>query len=153
MVGLPLVKLIFVLQVVPPIPASRTSVSRPMSAAASSSPAATARKTGPPPPGMSSCKHCGRHFASDRVSKHEPICQKSQTKKRKVFDPVKHRVQGTEAEKYVLTGISARNAAKAAEVSNLMFLKDNTYKTYQFSHLLFHFLSPLIHLYRNLLGP
>ncbi|XP_063842965.1 serine/arginine repetitive matrix protein 1-like isoform X3 [Scylla paramamosain] len=59
-----------------------------------------------PVPGLASCKICGRNFAPDRIEKHETICSKSQAKakKRKVFDPVKMRTKGTEAEKYVTKG-------------------------------------------------
>ena len=69
---------------------------------------------GPPPPGMAACKVCGRHFAQDRVEKHESICKKTSTKKRKVFDPTKMRMQGTEAEPY-LRKVSA-GASKAPAV-------------------------------------
>jgi hypothetical protein len=44
---------------------------------------------------------CSRRFAEDRISKHEEICRKTKTKKRKTFDPVKMRVAGTEVESYV----------------------------------------------------
>lgn len=44
---------------------------------------------------------CGRYFNEDRIAKHETICVKTTTKKRKVFDVTKQRVQGTEAEVYV----------------------------------------------------
>lgn len=47
------------------------------------------------------CGICGRRFASDRIEKHEGACQKS-NKQRKVFDSTKNRVEGTEAEKFVL---------------------------------------------------
>ncbi|XP_053649211.2 NHS-like protein 3 isoform X2 [Cherax quadricarinatus] len=59
-----------------------------------------------PPPGLESCKICGRNFAPDRLEKHETICAKSHAKdkKRKVFDPVKMRTKGTEAEKYIAKG-------------------------------------------------
>lgn len=42
---------------------------------------------------MSECKICGRYFNEDRIAKHETICSKTATKKRKVFDTTKHRVQ------------------------------------------------------------
>ncbi|KAG0728100.1 Zinc finger C2HC domain-containing protein 1C [Chionoecetes opilio] len=72
--------------------------------------AAASTKAAPRPakkvPGLDSCKICGRNFAPDRIEKHEVICAKSNTKakKRKVFDPVKMRTRGTEAEKYVSKG-------------------------------------------------
>lgn len=46
-----------------------------------------------PPPGMANCSICGRNFNEDRIEKHMVICQKASTKKRKVFDATKHRVQ------------------------------------------------------------
>ena len=52
---------------------------------------------------LSSCSNCGRNFAEDRIEKHEEICQKTSKKKRKTFDMTKKRVQGTDAESFVLT--------------------------------------------------
>lgn len=49
--------------------------------------------TGPPPEGMVNCGICGRNFNEDRIAKHETICKKTTTKKRKIFDVTKHRVQ------------------------------------------------------------
>lgn len=46
------------------------------------------------------CQICGRKFAADRLEKHQKICKKATTKKRKVFDTSKHRNQGTDNEKY-----------------------------------------------------
>ncbi|XP_075151559.1 uncharacterized protein LOC142225634 isoform X2 [Haematobia irritans] len=54
-----------------------------------------------PPPGMATCHYCQRNFNEDRLQKHEDVCGKMTTKKRKIFDASKHRVKGTEAEKYV----------------------------------------------------
>lgn len=48
---------------------------------------------GPPLPGMVSCQICGRNFNNDRIAKHEVICRKTTTKKRKVFDSTKQRVE------------------------------------------------------------
>lgn len=48
---------------------------------------------GPPPEGMVACKICGRNFNEDRIEKHESICKKTTTKKRKVFDVTKQRVE------------------------------------------------------------
>lgn len=56
----------------------------------------------PVPDGLARCTICGRNFAEDRIEKHREICQKTKSKKRKVFDTTKHRVLGTDAEKYVL---------------------------------------------------
>lgn len=49
------------------------------------------------------CRVCGRKFAEERVEKHEKACKKVEKaqSKRKVFDPVKMRTQGTEAAQYV----------------------------------------------------
>lgn len=55
--------------------------------------------------GLSNCRICGRGFNPDRIEKHEKICEKSANKKRKKYDTVKHRVAGTEAEKYVKRNI------------------------------------------------
>lgn len=48
---------------------------------------------GPVPEGMSTCPMCKRNFNNDRIQKHESICKKTTTKKRKIFDATKHRVQ------------------------------------------------------------
>lgn len=66
-----------------------------------SKPSAPPRSTAGPPPGLEECKVCGRYFAPDRIQKHESICKKTTTKKRKVFDPTKMRMLGTEAEPYI----------------------------------------------------
>jgi len=57
---------------------------------------------------------CGRYFAPDRIAKHESICKKVTTKKRKVFDPTKMRMQGTEAEPYI-RHVSAKKAKPPAK--------------------------------------
>jgi len=54
--------------------------------------------------GLTECRICGRNFASDRIAKHQEICTKTTKKKRKVFDPVKQRVKGTEAETFLKKG-------------------------------------------------
>ncbi|KOB78879.1 Uncharacterized protein OBRU01_01541 [Operophtera brumata] len=38
------------------------------------------------------CTICGRKFASDRLAKHQEICKKAHSKKRKPFDALKHRL-------------------------------------------------------------
>ncbi|KAF4522236.1 hypothetical protein B566_EDAN009080 [Ephemera danica] len=78
-----------------PEPMQKTS----RSGSASNSAAPVANQ-GPLPPGMAECSMCGRRFNEERIGKHEDICRKTKTKKRKVFDPVKMRVQGTEVEAY-----------------------------------------------------
>nr|XP_021194912.2 LOW QUALITY PROTEIN: zinc finger C2HC domain-containing protein 1C [Helicoverpa armigera] len=47
------------------------------------------------------CVVCGRHFAPDRIEKHQEICKKAKAKKRKPFDALKHRLAGTEAEPFI----------------------------------------------------
>ncbi|CAK1583343.1 unnamed protein product [Parnassius mnemosyne] len=47
------------------------------------------------------CAVCGRRFAPDRLAKHQEICKKSHSKKRKPFDVLKHRLAGTEAEPFI----------------------------------------------------
>ena len=59
--------------------------------------------------GLISCSLCGRNFASDRIEKHEGICAKTKSKKRKVFDITKMRVKGTEAESFVLSPAGRNN--------------------------------------------
>jgi hypothetical protein len=54
--------------------------------------------------GLTECRICGRNFASDRIAKHQEICTKTTKKKRKVFDPIKQRVKGTEAEAFLKKG-------------------------------------------------
>ena len=71
------------------------------------------------------CSNCGRNFAEDRIEKHEDICLKTSKKKRKTFDMTKKRVQGTDAESFVLPkgkrGITSKgtstNAVAATSVS------------------------------------
>ncbi|XP_068204188.1 zinc finger C2HC domain-containing protein 1C-like [Palaemon carinicauda] len=89
---------------------------------AKSKPAPTFKSRGPTkssvPPGLASCKICGRNFAPDRLEKHETICAKTKAKakKRKVFDPVKMRTKGTEAEKFVARGKHLEKAPKPKKV-------------------------------------
>lgn len=49
----------------------------------------------PVPEGLVKCGICKRNFAEDRIEKHSVICQKNKTKKRKVYDASKKRVQVT----------------------------------------------------------
>jgi hypothetical protein len=68
--------------------------------------------------GLNECGICGRCFASDRIAKHQEICTKTTKKKRKVFDPVKQRVTGTEAESFLKKG-----QPQAVTVSIVMYHK------------------------------
>nr|XP_034966467.1 zinc finger C2HC domain-containing protein 1B [Zootoca vivipara] len=43
-----------------------------------------------------SCEICGRHFIQDALARHEPICRKVFNKKRKPFNSLKQRLQGTD---------------------------------------------------------
>lgn len=68
-------------------------------------PPAKASKAPPPPPpdgddDRVECAYCHRRFASDRIAQHESICARMSTKKKKVFDSSKQRLQGTEAAAY-----------------------------------------------------
>ena len=47
----------------------------------------------PVPEGLVRCDICKRNFAEDRIEKHQSVCQKNKTKKRKVYDASKKRVQ------------------------------------------------------------
>lgn len=49
------------------------------------------------------CAMCGRKFAAERLAKHQNVCRSANkaASKRKVFDPVKMRTEGTEMSKYV----------------------------------------------------
>jgi hypothetical protein len=47
----------------------------------------------PVPEGLVRCSICKRNFAEDRLEKHQTICQKTKSKKRKVYDASKKRVQ------------------------------------------------------------
>ncbi|XP_071596793.1 zinc finger C2HC domain-containing protein 1B isoform X3 [Heliangelus exortis] len=42
------------------------------------------------------CTTCGRHFAQDVLLRHDPICKKVFSKKRRPFNSLKQRLQGTE---------------------------------------------------------
>lgn len=53
---------------------------------------------------LAPCSICGRKFATERLSKHQVVCQKNSSKKRKKFDVRKQRAAGQEHESYVLSG-------------------------------------------------
>jgi len=85
----------------------------------------------PCPPGMTECHLCGRRFNEDRIGKHEEICRKTKQKKRKAFDPVKMRTQGTEAESFVKSaGKRAPAAAKKVFKINCDFVIYNSLFTH-----------------------
>ncbi|XP_065091655.1 zinc finger C2HC domain-containing protein 1C isoform X2 [Ochlerotatus camptorhynchus] len=105
--------------------ATTSAISRKPSATSAPSPPIP---DGPVPDGLARCTICGRNFAEDRIAKHREICQKTKTKKRKVYDTTKHRVLGTDAENYVLKkkvgagaskkSISGGSTAKAATAAS-----------------------------------
>ncbi|XP_062535656.1 zinc finger C2HC domain-containing protein 1C-like isoform X2 [Armigeres subalbatus] len=111
--------------------ASRTSTGKPLarpsrkpstaSSVVSTTSAASNRslKEEPVPDGLERCTICGRNFAEDRIGKHREICQKTKNKKRKVFDTTKHRVLGTEAEKYVLSKKKVGAGASKKSISGM----------------------------------
>lgn len=66
---------------------------------------------------MAECSICGRSFLKDRLKVHEGICKKATKKKRKVFDPVKHRLAGTEAEPYLRKGNLSSKPTRAVSIS------------------------------------
>ncbi len=66
---------------------------------------------------LKECSICGRNFAADRLDTHKKIC-KSTSKKRKQFDSVKMRVEGTEAEKYVEKKKKSKQSEKPAKPNN-----------------------------------
>ncbi|XP_049285806.1 zinc finger C2HC domain-containing protein 1C isoform X1 [Anopheles funestus] len=90
---------------------SASSVRRPSSVASGNNMLAAANE--PVPDGLTRCDICSRNFATDRIDKHRQICQKTKTKKRKVFDITKHRVQGTDAESFVLRGKKSTSTGAA----------------------------------------
>ncbi|XP_037072574.1 actin cytoskeleton-regulatory complex protein pan-1-like isoform X2 [Pollicipes pollicipes] len=102
----------------------RAAAAPPRSAPAPTRPTRTPAKENQPPsaagprpppadPNLAQCPICSRAFAKDRLDKHQAICEKSTKKKRKVFDPVKMRVQGTESESY-LRKIKSKKPEKVA---------------------------------------
>ncbi|CRK88970.1 CLUMA_CG002680, isoform A [Clunio marinus] len=58
------------------------------------------------PEGLVRCEICNRNFLEDRIAKHQLICEKTKVKKRRTYDAAKKRVQGTEAENYVMKPMS-----------------------------------------------
>ncbi|XP_033735861.1 LOW QUALITY PROTEIN: zinc finger C2HC domain-containing protein 1C-like [Pecten maximus] len=63
------------------------------------------------------CSNCGRKFNADRIGKHREFCGNI-TKKRKVLDGTKMRVQGTELEKYVGKNGSPKRSAPSGKKGN-----------------------------------
>lgn len=42
------------------------------------------------------CEVCGRTFAAQPLQKHQKVCEKNIVKRRKIFDSLKQRVEGTD---------------------------------------------------------
>lgn len=61
------------------------------------------------------CDMCNRSFTADRLEKHQKVCAK-EPRRRKVFDPVKMRVQGTDFASYVNS--EHKQQAPPSKVSN-----------------------------------
>ncbi|XP_045776758.1 zinc finger C2HC domain-containing protein 1C isoform X2 [Maniola jurtina] len=80
-------------------PVLRNNTATPLSASNKPRAAPSASKSAVPSEG--GCPVCGRHFAPDRLPKHQEICRKTHAKKRKPFDVLKHRLAGTEAEPFI----------------------------------------------------
>jgi zinc-finger of a C2HC-type len=57
---------------------------------------------GPVPEGLVRCGICKRNFAEDRIDKHQTVCQKNKTKKRKVYDASKKRVQVSSTKRQII---------------------------------------------------
>lgn len=80
---------------------------------------------------LTACNNCGRNFAEDRIEKHQEICIKTSKKKRKTFDMTKKRVQGTEAETFVM------KPKRGTRVSIIFFFKTLKEDIKKFTFLLF----------------
>jgi len=81
-----------------------------------------AEKEDPGP--LVTCKVCNRSFAADRIQKHTLVCDQITSKPRSVYDVVRARISGTEAEDLVNTGRmtleQARPNVKKSEMTRLM---------------------------------
>ncbi|EDO29664.1 predicted protein, partial [Nematostella vectensis] len=64
---------------------------------------------------LSPCSICGRNFQTDRLEKHQKVCAKNSTRKRKAFDMTKQRTAGTEHEKYVKAGAHKQEPEKKVD--------------------------------------
>ncbi|XP_004530684.1 uncharacterized protein LOC101449949 [Ceratitis capitata] len=86
---------------------------------------------------MSLCRYCNRHFNAERLAKHEKICEKMAHTKRKIFDAARHRLRGTDAEKYVKkaqtrsSGKSGYSSAAAASGMSAGLKKNNWRKKHE----------------------
>jgi len=71
------------------------------------------------------CKVCSRNFASDRISVHLAVCEKTTAKSRGVYDVAKARVAGTEAEELIAAGRLKLEPAKPMEKKSDLMKKYN----------------------------
>lgn len=77
--------------------------------------AAQSPEAGPSGPiSLAPCGVCGRKFATERLAKHETVCAKAASKKRKTFDMTKARVAGTEAAQFLRKGRADDSRYEAA---------------------------------------
>ena len=77
--------------------------------------AAQSPDAGPSGPiSLAPCGVCGRKFATERLAKHETVCAKAASKKRKTFDMTKARVAGTEAAQFLRKGRTDDSRYEAA---------------------------------------
>ncbi|XP_054726058.1 zinc finger C2HC domain-containing protein 1C isoform X2 [Anastrepha obliqua] len=67
---------------------------------------------------MGLCQYCNRHFNTERLAKHEKVCEKMVHTKRKIFDAARHRLRGTDAEKYQKKGQSRNSANNKSAYSS-----------------------------------
>nr|XP_036217272.1 uncharacterized protein LOC106617256 isoform X1 [Bactrocera oleae] len=79
------------------------------------------------------CRYCNRHFNTDRIAKHEVVCEKMAHTKRKIFDAARHRLRGTDAEKFIKkaqTRSSTKSAYSSAAAASGMTagLKKNNWR-------------------------
>lgn len=75
---------------------------------------------------MAACNYCQRNFNADRLEKHEEVCRKMTVTKRKIFDASKHRVKGTEAEKYLKKGKGTNSSSTPKPASVVATIKAQT---------------------------
>jgi len=78
-------------------------------------------ETGPLVP----CQVCGRSFAGERILKHVEVCEKTTAKHRSVYDVVRARVAGTEAEQLLAAGRLKLEPAKPMEKKSDLMKKYN----------------------------
>lgn len=80
------------------------------------------------PEGTSNCRYCGRHFNTDRLRKHEAVCERTMATKRKIFDASRQRVKGTDNEKYVKKNRMATSYSSAAAGQGSVGVKKSNWR-------------------------